>query len=99
MTGNTARKVRRTVLQAGGRQLFLSATCGPRCRDAALPTRSSIGVDNGNLNATLDGGHLRLSANAGQERLAADVEIRPEKTQWRLNLKHNSAAHATPLYA
>ena len=47
-----------------------------------------FGADDGNLSATLDAGHLRLSVNAGQERLSADVEIRPEKTQWRLNLEH-----------
>ncbi|MEA3278004.1 MAG: AsmA family protein [Pseudomonadota bacterium] len=47
-----------------------------------------FGVDDGNLSATLDAGHLRLSANAGQERLAAEVELKPEKTRWRLNLKH-----------
>ncbi len=47
-----------------------------------------FGVDDGNLNATLDAGHLRLSVNAGQERLTADVELKPEKTRWRLNLKH-----------
>ena len=47
-----------------------------------------FGVDDCNLDATLDAGHLRLSINAGQERLAADVELKPEETRWRLNLRH-----------
>jgi uncharacterized protein involved in outer membrane biogenesis len=47
-----------------------------------------FGVDDCNLEAALDAGHLRLSINAGQERLAADVELKPEKTRWRLNLRH-----------
>jgi uncharacterized protein involved in outer membrane biogenesis len=47
-----------------------------------------FGIDDGSLDATLDAGHLVLSAKAGQERMSADLDLRPEQTQWRFDLRH-----------
>ncbi len=47
-----------------------------------------FGLSETALDATLDSGHLHFLLNAGAERINADVGLRPERTQWRLDLKH-----------
>jgi adhesin HecA-like repeat protein len=47
-----------------------------------------FGLEDCILDATLDSGHLRVSASAGHDRLAADVDLRPEQTHWRVDLRH-----------
>ncbi len=47
-----------------------------------------FGVDDARLDATLDAGHLVLAARAGQERLSAKLDVRPEQTRWRIDLRH-----------
>jgi uncharacterized protein involved in outer membrane biogenesis len=47
-----------------------------------------FGIDNGTLDARLDAGHLVLSADAAQNRMSVDLELRPRQTDWRFDLHH-----------
>ncbi len=47
-----------------------------------------FGLDDFGLDGTLDAGHLRINMTAGEERLAANVDLKPAETDWRLTLKH-----------
>ncbi|WP_296806958.1 AsmA family protein [Thiocapsa sp.] len=45
-------------------------------------------MNDGTLEASLDAGHLVLSADAAQGALSVDLELRPRQTDWRLDLHH-----------
>jgi uncharacterized protein involved in outer membrane biogenesis len=77
--------------KAGGEPLpfdLLRVLDGSLALTAGRVRIGDFGLEDCILDATLDSGHLRVSANAGHDRLAADVDLRPEQTQWRLDLTH-----------
>ncbi len=47
-----------------------------------------FGVDDARLDTTVDAGHLVLTARAGQERLSLKLDLRPEQSRWRVDLRH-----------
>jgi len=47
-----------------------------------------FGVDDFRLDGALDAGHLHVDMTAGEERLAANIDLKPSETDWRLTLKH-----------
>ena len=47
-----------------------------------------FGIDDFHLDGTLDAGHLLVDMTAGEERLAANVDLKPAETDWGLTLKH-----------
>ena len=67
---------------------FLKALDGELHWSAGHARINEFGVDDAKVDATLDTGHLILLASAGQERLIANVELRPQRTQWRVDLHH-----------
>lgn len=50
-----------------------------------------FGVDDARVDATLDAGHLVLTARAGQERLSLNLDLRPEQSRWRVDLRHRGS--------
>ncbi|EGV19953.1 AsmA family protein [Thiocapsa marina 5811] len=55
---------------------------------AAQVQLDDFDMNDGALEASLDAGHLVLSADAAQGGLSVDLELRPRQTDWRLDLHH-----------
>ncbi|EIC20768.1 uncharacterized protein involved in outer membrane biogenesis [Thiorhodovibrio frisius] len=45
-------------------------------------------IDNGQLYASLDAGHLVLAGDAGQDRLSVNLDVQPGQTSWQFDLHH-----------